>query len=140
MTVYFLRRLAFARRKRGCTDPSIPHSEALVELGMVVFVAPTLAVLLLLTLATLKLWAHRIQLSEIPFKASVVAGVILLLVFARHLLARRYKAYLDDPTPSLQFDTERDRRIVFWQKLVIVPLGCIVASWLGILVTYLWAD
>jgi hypothetical protein len=61
---------------------------------------------------------------------------VLSLVIGHWWLGPRLKKYREDRSAYLQFDTERDTRIAFWQKVSATLVCVIVRPFLALLVTF----
>jgi hypothetical protein len=133
---YFLRRLAIARRN-GYT-PSASYSDAKAETILVFIAAPTGAVLSFILLGSLR-WVSQATAAQHPLPGKLVIALVFTavsLVVGHFLLDGRLKKYRNNPSSSLNFDTERDRGIVFWQKFVVLVSCGIIIPWLGIAVAF----
>jgi hypothetical protein len=65
-------------------------------------------------------------------------AVVSIAVLAGNAwLGSRFKKYKTNLIPCLEFASEKDRRIAFWQKFRVIMLCGLVAPWLGIAVNYL---
>ena len=133
MTRYFLRRLAIARRKPH-VDISVPHSDALAEVMIVALTMPMCAILSFVVVITMSTWKPIVDARWpwLSFRLVVLGCGFLVYIVGQWWLRRRFKQYRDDPSHCLDFDTEQDRRIVFWQKFVVVIVCGAVVPFLGI--------
>ena len=136
-TRYFLRRLAQARRSPYPATAARAYSSALSEVIASFVLMPGIAVLCITARIGMSLppEAYAPSLRAVP--PLVLATLLtILLVAAGHLWfiwhLRRFRG--DHSRLAEHFDTEDDRQIVFWQKLiltvicgVIVPLSALSA-------------
>ena len=138
VTRHFLRRLAIARRMKH-DDPRTAFVDAKVEVILVFLVAPLVGVLSFAVAFSLH-WFTPAEVKRIPLPSKYIQAVVLLsfcYIVGSLWLDRKFKRYRSDPTPCLQFDTERDRKIVEWQKLFayiagggVMPLaGLVIGFW-----------
>ena len=131
-TRYFLRRLAIARKKPNAA----PYSEALFEVTLIAVVMPCMAAFSCL-LASSLVWGPSLTAtsSKSSLKALALVVGLLALVAGGIQFARRFGKYRDDPYTASAFDSERDRRVVFWQKFFIVITCILVIPLLALGVT-----
>ncbi len=121
-TRYFLRRLAQAQRD-GRTHASMAYTRALAEVIALFVLMPSIA------LFSIGAWiCLRVQPELLAAEGgrSPLGGVLLLtfaLVLLGHLgLDRLLRRFRDDPGAARDFDTDQDREIAFWQKLIVTVL------------------
>jgi hypothetical protein len=136
---YFLRRFAIARGKKKWASPSGPYHDALVEAILVFTALPAAGLLSFLGLSTLKWWdpVVRVRWPWLGFRTAGLIVWILSVLVGHLLLSKRLRQYRDNPSESLWFSSDTDRRIVFWQKLKVTVACGLVAPWLGIAVNQL---
>lgn len=125
--------------KKLHADPSVPIWAAIVEVMVVVILAPMIAALSFVGLSTMKWWVLGTSSSWVL--ASKYALVIVMFCMAlfggRWWLRRKFAKCIADTDVCLTFDTERDRRIVYWQKFSILVICGMIIPWLGLAVMYL---
>jgi hypothetical protein len=135
LTRYFLRRYALARR-----DPSnvIPYFTALVEVIVVALLFPFAAFYSTLLIASLK-WPllSRSQIDRMATLDIWIPLSLVLLVIGILLFWRKFSKYRLDPTICAEFDSERDRKIIFWQGAACIAICGGVIPVLAVVVTYL---
>ena len=138
VTRYFLRRLAIARRKEH-RNPRTPFVEAKVEVILIVIMFPIVGVASFVIMFGLH-WFTPAEVARMPIPDKYMTVLVLWILsclVGSFWLNRKFKRYLHDPTPCLDFDTEHDRKIVFWQRLiayftagVLMPvLGGLIGFW-----------
>jgi hypothetical protein len=84
-------------------------------------------------------WWDPIVSSRWPrfsFRVTALVLWILTLAVGHRWLGRQFARFRHGPTPSLEFATEKDRRIAFWQKFGVITLCGLGAPWLGIAVNH----
>lgn len=131
---YFLRRLAIATHKEH-VSASTPYYEALVEVILVFMALPAIAVFSFVSLSTMKWW-RPIMEEQWPWLSAKAGGLtigFLTLLISYFWLGKRFGRYRFERPAMVEFDTDRDRRIAYWQKFIVVVLCGLVAPWLGIL-------
>ncbi len=121
VTRYFLRR--FAQAQRDGRGRAIAYTRALAEVIALCVLMPSIA------LFSLGAWVClRLQpvLHSAADGRSPLAGILLVtfsLVLVGHIgLGRRLRRFRDDPQAARDFDTDHDREIMFWQKLIVTAL------------------
>lgn len=138
LTQYFLRRLARAHSdSKG--DVSASYSSALFEVTLVAVVAPCIAVYSCILITSIK-WAPLVGswgAGSSPKLTALIIGCIAL-VAGGYWFNCRFRKYRGNPATWTDFDTEEDRRLIFWQKLVILSICGLVVPLLA-LATTLWA-
>jgi hypothetical protein len=137
VTRYYLRRLAAARRRRH-GNPRTPFVDAEGEVALL-FLGMPLGGALSFAMTFSLHWLTPEEARDIPMPSKyILSGVILLFcyLFGRLWFDRKFKRYQDDPTPALQFDTERDRRIMARQKLFVLITAGIIMPWLGLVIGF----
>lgn len=133
---YFVRRFALARRM-PTSSTATAFSNALFEVTLVAVALPCLAVYSCVLVTSLK-WAPNLTRAHPNFSPKLVGLVIgFLAAGAGHAwFRRRFRRFLQPPDVWVDFDTERDRRIVFWQKLIILSICGAVIPVLAVIVTF----
>jgi hypothetical protein len=138
ITRYFLRRLAISGRKPNRASPSARYRDALVDVILIVLGLPAAGILLFVGLGSMSWWDPIVR-TRWPWLGFRVPGLILwvfALIVGHLWLGRRFSRYRDNPTACMDFASESDRRIVFWQKLGMTATCGIVAPCLGIAVNH----
>ncbi|HTV50246.1 MAG TPA: hypothetical protein VME21_03600 [Steroidobacteraceae bacterium] len=135
-TEYFLRQLAQARSRHPSGGAALAYSKALAEAIVLLVLMPSIALFCVLAcLATLL--PRRLGVPALGSETLALAFLATFsLVLIGHLwLGMHLRCFREDPTAALRYDTERDRRIVFWQKLIVSGLcgGVVPASLLWLL-------
>jgi hypothetical protein len=123
---YFLRRFALAQRKSN--NLRVQYANALAD-TIVVFVGLPIASVTSFGIATSAKWGAQLLArafgTALQLDALMLGAVVMLV--GSLLLNKRMKKYLeDDANCYTQFATEKDARIVFWQKvsaLIIFGVG-----------------
>lgn len=122
VTRYFLRRLAQAQHDRRSRAP-VAHTRALAEVIALFVLMPSIALFSIGCWVCLKV--HPGWLSATGGR-SPLAGVLLItfsLVLLGHLgLGHRLRAFRHHPQAARDFDSDQDRQIAFWQKLVVTAV------------------
>ena len=134
---YFLRQLALAR-KNGRKSEAASYSKALSEVTFVAIVAPFVAAFSCIVITSLK-WAPtfgRMHPDFSPKLTGLVVGFLVLGV-GTAWFRRRFSKFRAMPAIWAAFDTEEDRRLVFWQKVIILTLCGAVVPLLALALT-LW--
>ena len=134
ITRYFLRRLAISRREQRHASQDASYKDALVEVILVVLGFPSVAILSFVGILTMQWWEPVIS-ANWPWLSFPLGALGLWFVVATlgyRLLGRRFRQYRDDPTPCLDFASERDERIAFWVKVSVVTVCGLIIPWLGI--------
>lgn len=133
---YFLRRLALARRGPKKSEAAM-YSDALFELTLVAVLMPCIAVFSCLLITSLK-WAPNFGHEHPDFSPKIAALVIGFLAYGiGYAWFRRSFAKLRTMADLwVDFDSEEDRRIAFWQKLMIVSVCGAVVPMLALAVTF----
>src|SRR5213078_3354268 len=100
---------------------SAPYSDALFEVTLVAVLAPCLAVYSCLLITSLA-WAPKLTARWPNVSPKGVGLLIGLLALSAGGIwfSRRFRAYRGDLRSFSVFDSERDRRVVFWQKFWIM--------------------
>lgn len=136
---YFLRRLAIARNKLKLASPETRYRDALVEVILVAVVMPALGIMNFLGVASMTWWdpivTARWPWLSVQLAFLIVAAVAVLL--GHFWLGDRFKRYKENPMSCLEYASERDRGIAFWQKFSVLVICGLVAPWLGYAVKYL---
>ena len=140
-TEYFLRHLAQARNSVRTTARqdarlALAHSKALAEAIVLFVLMPSIALFCVAACigarlpSSLGLPAHGLARLLVAF-----AAVCALVVLGHLWFSQRLRRFRDDPSPALRYDSPRDRRIVFWQKLIVTSFcgGAVPVSLLWLL-------
>jgi hypothetical protein len=121
-TRYFLRRLAQAQHD-GRRRAPVAYTRALAEVIALFVLMPSIALFSIGCWVCLKV--HPGLLSATGSR-SALAGVLLVtfsLVLLGHLgLSGRLRRFRHLPEAARDFDTDQDREIAFWQKLVVTAV------------------
>jgi hypothetical protein len=138
VTRYFLRRYAQARRNLNNATPSVPFRAAVLEAGFLFVMLPFLSLYSVFLITSLR-WPllNRAYLDEMADKYLAIALSFALLAGWYFIVARKFQRYRVNPRLCAEFDSERDRNIILWQKavglivagLVIPLLACAVTFW-----------
>ena len=132
---YFIRRLALAHRKWN--KPSVQYNNALADTVGVFVAFPLVAFASFILILSLR-WAPN-TVAKV-FGLSPGVGMIMIVVFSMVVgylwLNGRLKKYREDRSIYLRFATESDRRVVFWQKIIVFVVCAIVIPFLALLVTF----
>lgn len=138
MTRYFLRRLAEAQREQrrpaGAPPPSAApgasraYSRALSDAVALFVLMPGIA--LFSIGASVILTLHP----AVPHATPDVSPLLAVLAFTcavvllGHVgLGLRLRRYRRDPGAARAFDTDRDREIAFWQRVIVTALCAFIA-------------
>jgi hypothetical protein len=138
VTRYFLRRQALAL-KRDNTASQAAYRRALAEVTFAFVVMPAIGVLAFFGLSSIN-WLRPALEQHFPWLSIRLLAVVLwvlLFVIGNAWFGRRFKQYLSDPGLCRRFDSARDRRIAFWQKMGSVVLCGLVVPSLGLLMSRL---
>lgn len=122
--------------KRNRKRHEDPYSSALFEVTLVAIAAPCLAVFSCVLITSLK-WAPNFGWRWHGLSPTSIGLIIAALAFLGGgvLFARRFRRYREDDFVWQAFDTENDRRVVFWQKVAILT-GCgLVVPWVALALT-----
>ena len=135
LTRYFLRRYALARRDPGNV---IPYFTALLEVIVVALGLPSAAVYSVFLITSLR-WPllSRGQLDQMATLDVWIPVSLVLLAIGTLLFWRKFSKYRLDPTISAEFDTDRDRKIIFWQRTTCIAICGGVIPVLAVVVTFL---
>ena len=131
---YFLRRLALAHRKSN--KPRVQYANALAE-TIFVFVGLPIAgfTCFVLVINAKRAPAPILDVLGVALQGGqLFFGVVAMLV-GYLLLNKRMKKYVDEsPTCYLPFSSDKDARIVFWQRIGALIAFGIVPTFLAIAV------
>lgn len=136
-TRYFLRRLAQAQRSASPALAAQAYSSALSELIANFVLMPGIAILCISARIGMTLpRAALAPLRGIPTLALATALTVTLVAAGHLWFMWRMRRFRQDAHIAQLFDSEDDRHIAFWQKLiitaicgVIVPLCALSALW-----------
>jgi hypothetical protein len=134
---YFLRRLAKAHRESPTRKPSIQYTNALVETILIFVGFPMLGLASLILIPSIR-WAPNTiaKWFGLSPRIGLIILCILSLVVGHWWLGQRLKKYREDRSVYLQFNTEKDTQIAFWQKVSVILVCGIVFPLLAMLVTF----
>jgi hypothetical protein len=137
ITRYFLRRLAKAHRESPTRSPSIQYTNALVETIYIFVGLPVVGLASLILIPSLR-WAPNTiaKWFGLSPRIGLIIMCVMSLVIGHRWLGQRLKKYREDRSVYLQFDTERDTKIAFWQKVSVTVVCAIVLPFLAMLVTF----
>lgn len=137
VTRYFLRRLALARRDLNKSEAAA-YSSAVFEVTLVTVVMPCLAIFSCVAMTSLK-WAPTFAREYPGFSPKIAGLAVAFLVFGIGNIWFRVRLGRHRAVLSLwaYFDSPEDRRVVFWQKVLIVALCGAVVPLLAVVAT-LW--
>lgn len=133
VTRYFLRRLAEAqrgeRRPRGPRPPLEPpagaraYSRALSDAVALFVLMPGIAFFSIGASITLTAEPAAFSMAHSSSPLVAVLLVTCLLVLLGHVgLGLRLRRFRGDSSAARAFDTDRDREIAFWQRLIVTAL------------------
>lgn len=133
VTRYFLRRLAAVQRERGRPRAGRPpvapvripraYSRALSDTMALFVLLPGIA--LFSIGASITLTVQPLVLSAAPAGSPLILVLLatFVLVILGHLgLGLRLRRFRNDLGAARAYDTEHDREIVFWQRLIVMAL------------------
>ncbi|MGH8150182.1 MAG: hypothetical protein ACRETB_09465 [Steroidobacteraceae bacterium] len=147
VTRYFLRRLAAAQREsrgvrgasgaRRAPGPNLPltppgdsraYGRALSDVMSLFVLVPGIAFFSIGASVCLTVQPALLAAAHAGAPLAAVLLVTFGFVLLGHLaLGWRLHRYREDPSAARAFDTDRDREIAFWQKLVVTALFGFVA-------------
>ena len=135
LTRYFLRRYALARRDPGNV---IPYFTALLEVIVVALGLPSAAVYSVFLITSLR-WPllSRGQLDQMATLDVWIPVSLVLLAIGTLLFWRKFSKYRLDPTICAEFDTDRDRKIIVWQRTACIAICGGVIPLFALVVTFL---
>jgi hypothetical protein len=133
VTRYFLRRLAEAqrdqRRSRGPRPPLEPPGDARAYIralsdAVALFVLlPGIALFSIGASISLTVESPALSMAQAGSPLVAVLLVTCLLVLLGHIgLGLRLRRFRGDSSAARAFDTDRDREIAFWQRLIVTAL------------------
>jgi hypothetical protein len=139
ITRYFLRRLAISKRELQHASKDASYRDALVEVILVVLGLPSVAALSFVGISTMQWWEPVISAKWpwLSFSVGALGLWFVAVIVGHQWLGRRFKQYRDDPTPCLEFASERDERVAFWVKFSVITVCGLIIPWLGIAVDHL---
>jgi hypothetical protein len=134
---YFLRRLAIAHRASPTRKLSIQYTNALLETILIFVGLPMLGVASVVLIPSIR-WAPNTIAKWFGLSPRVALFVlwILSLVVGYWWLGKRLKKYRQDRSTYMQFASEKDTQIAFWQKVGVLLACGIVLPILALLVTF----
>jgi len=134
---YFLRRLAIAHRASPTRKPSIQYTNALLDTILIFVGLPMLGFASLILIPSLR-WAPNTiaRWFGLSPRLGLLALWILSLLAGHWWLGKQLKKYREDRSEYLQFATEKDAQIAFWQKTAVLLVCGIVLPLLAMFVTF----
>jgi len=137
ITRYFLRRFAQARRNPKNATSWVPYWNAALETSYL-FIALPFAALFAIVLITSLRWPLVSRMTY-NYLGTWPTYLILALVFfalGNFFLIKKFRKYQLNPAICAEFDSERDREIIFRQKTVGFVLAAIVIPLVALVVTF----
>jgi hypothetical protein len=137
VTRYFLRRLAIARHRVPTRKLGRQYTDALLETILIFVGLPMLGVGSLILIPSLR-WAPNTIAQWIaysPWGVAIVIGILSVAV-GRLWIGRRLDKYREDRSIYTQFASEKDSRIVAWQRFIVFVVCAIVLPLLAMYVTF----
>jgi len=132
---YFLRHLAQARRDPNNADDSVPYNKALLETALLFVIMPATAVVSIVGSAGLRYFPNLLKRAFGVAPFYFLVGVVAISMSAGYLwFRRRFKGYRHNPNACAEFDSDRDREIIFWQKYGTIVVCVAVIPLLALLV------
>jgi hypothetical protein len=137
VTRYFLRRLAIARHKSPPRTLGTQYTDALLETILIFVSMPMVSALSVVVILSLR-WAPNTVAKWFGFSPwGGVAVIGILSVSVGHLwIGRRFKKCREDRSIYTQFASEKDSRIVAWQRFIVFVVGGIVLPFLAMYITF----
>jgi|SRR6185437_11948047 len=134
---YFLRRYALARKSPKSSEATA-YSNAIFEVTLVAVLMPCLAVFSCVLVTSIK-WAPAFAHTHPKFSPKAAALVIGFLAIGtgQAWFRRRFRRLVQTPDVWTNFDTDKDRLMAFWQKVIILSICGAVIPLLAVAVT-LW--
>jgi hypothetical protein len=131
---YFLRRFALAHRKSN--KLRVQFANALADTIFVFVGMPIAGITNFILVVNAKHLSPLIdQISHVAPQSAPYAFAALAMLGGYLLLNKKMKRYVaEDPTRYLQFSTEKDEQIVFWQRMGAVIILGILPTFLEIIV------
>jgi hypothetical protein len=133
-TQYFLRHLARVRSGERGSRGSLAYTKALAEAIGLLVLMPSIA--LFCVIACIDTRVEHLLGQEPPGSAPLIVALVAscsLVLFGHLWLSHRLGHFREDHSAASGYDTAHDRRIVFWQKLVVSGLCAGVVP-----LTFLW--
>ena len=137
VTRYFLRRLAIARHRVPTRKLGTQYTDALLETILIFVGLPLLGVASLIWIPSLR-WAPNTiakWFGYSPWGCVIVIG-ILSVAIGRLWIGKRFEKYREDRSVYTQFASEKDSRIVAWQKFIVFVVCAIVLPFLAMYITF----
>ena len=134
---YFLRRRALVHRKYSGNETSAQHNRAVMETILIFVGLPTIALGSFLGNVALR-WAPSPIVSALESAPYIFACTLVVLSFVIGYLSlgKKLRIYRGDCTAYLQFDSDKDREIIFWQKVTATVICFIVIPFIAIYVAF----
>lgn len=122
-TRYFLRCLAKNRRESRSTAEWLPYAKALLDSAFVFIAMPTVAMFSVIGFASLRYFPRAVTLTFGLAPRSFIVVIVFGSLFAGYTWFRhRFRAYPYDTEAYTEFDSERDRAIVFQLRLASIMI------------------
>jgi hypothetical protein len=137
VTRYFLRRLAIARHRVPTRKSGNQNTDALLETILIFVGVPILGVASLILIPSLR-WAPNTIAKWFGYSpwGGVIIICILSVVVGRLWIGKRFEKYREDRFVYTQFASERDARIVAWQRFIVFVVCGIVLPFLAMYITF----
>jgi hypothetical protein len=137
VTRYFLRRLAIARQSASMRRPETQYTDALLETILIFVGMPMLGVTSVILITSLR-WAPNAIAKWFGYwpRGGVIILSILSIVVGRLWLRKRFEKYREDRAIYKQFASEKDSRIVAWQRFIVFLVCAIILPFLGLYLTF----
>lgn len=138
VTRYFLRRYAQAKRDPNKANDSVPYHKAAIETSALFVGFPTATLMGLVLIVSMR-WPliTLAQFRGFPPRLVLVALSLVPVAIGHLFMAARFKPFRLNPDVCAEFDSERDRKIIFQQKAIALVVGGIVIPCIAIVLT-LW--
>lgn len=118
-TRYFLRRLAQAQHANGGARA---YAIALSDVIAIFVLLPALAVLCIAARLGAVLHALPPPFNAVPALSLALATTLLMVATGHAWFMWRLRGFRHDAALARDFDTEDDRQIAFWQKLMVMVI------------------
>lgn len=134
---YFLRRRALIHRKYSGNEPSAQHNRAVLEAILIFVGLPIIGLGSFAGILALR-WAPNPLVAAIKLSPYIylVMLVILSLVIGHLWLAKKLRIYRRDRTVYQQFDSDKDREVIFWQKVTMTVICGVVIPIIAIYIAF----
>jgi hypothetical protein len=132
---YFLRRLALAHLKSH--KPSVQYNNALADTIGVFVAFPVVGFASSVLILSLRWAPHTIaKWFGLSPRIWMIAIVVLSMLGGHRWLNKRLTRYREDRTLYLNFSSDSDRRIVFWQTLTVFAICAMLIPFLALVATF----